>query len=186
MCLADIEVAILCGGLGTRLGMDIPKALVPVRGRPVLEHILDYLKAAGAQRVTLLTGYRAEDMVVYMAGREPDALQFTLSHGEPEGVDAAILRALDDATSDRVLVVNGDTLLTADLCRFVRASAIWPAAEMWTRNAETTFLDRTGYRIFKRAEISYLYPMALIHPITMPGEFLDIGTPERLARAQAA
>ena len=57
------SICILAGGRGTRLGSltnETPKPLLPVGGRPFIEHILSDLSASGAQRVVLSIGYLAE------------------------------------------------------------------------------------------------------------------------------
>jgi len=60
--LSNIDVAILVGGLGTRLRDvvdDVPKPLAPVLGRPFLFYLLDMLALRGARSVTLCSGYMA-------------------------------------------------------------------------------------------------------------------------------
>ena len=192
MCLEAVDVGIFCGGLGTRLNHPQPKLLVPVRGRPLIEHLLDLLRSAGAGTVRLLTGHLHEQIEQYINQRAADGL--LLSCLQPQqGMVASLHHALPSLTSERVLLLNGDTLLTADLCRFVRASAIWPAAVLWTRNAETSFVDNSGFRVLSQAMLqraaevkdfeNFLATEA--HVISMPGQFLDIGTPQRLAQASA-
>jgi len=54
---------ILAAGRGTRLGTltdDLPKPMLPLKGKPILEHLLDRLRAAGFDQAFLVTGYRAE------------------------------------------------------------------------------------------------------------------------------
>jgi glucose-1-phosphate cytidylyltransferase len=57
------QVAILCGGRGTRLqehAPSLPKPLVEIGGRPILWHVLQIHLAQGFRRFLLLTGYQAE------------------------------------------------------------------------------------------------------------------------------
>lgn len=57
------QALILCGGKGMRLGervRHLPKPLIPVGGRPVLDHIMDVLQAAGINRFVLAAGYLGE------------------------------------------------------------------------------------------------------------------------------
>ena len=59
------QAVILCGGLGTRLRPftdSMPKPMMPVDGRPFLEHLLEQLAACGIRRFLLLTGYLGEQI----------------------------------------------------------------------------------------------------------------------------
>src|SRR5438094_95867 len=63
MNLGDIPVAILAGGVARRmrpLTDRIPKVLLPVAGRPFLEHQLDLLRRQGIRRAVLCVGYLGE------------------------------------------------------------------------------------------------------------------------------
>ena len=54
------QVVILAGGLGTRLGEmteKIPKSLIEVSGKPIISHILDWVKQQGCDKVLILTGH---------------------------------------------------------------------------------------------------------------------------------
>ena len=64
------QAAILCGGLGTRLGgltAATPKPLLPVGERPFLDVLLDALGRGGVKRVVLLAGFMAEQVADYAA-----------------------------------------------------------------------------------------------------------------------
>ncbi|HUA10621.1 MAG TPA: sugar phosphate nucleotidyltransferase [Solirubrobacteraceae bacterium] len=71
-------VVILCGGRGTRLrehARELPKALVDVGGRPIVDHVVDLYLAHGFRRVILAAGYRGELLAAHVAGREwPDGV----------------------------------------------------------------------------------------------------------------
>ena len=63
------QAVILCGGRGERLRPltdDRPKALVHVGGRSFLDHILSQLKREGCDRVVLLSGYKADQIVSHV------------------------------------------------------------------------------------------------------------------------
>jgi bifunctional UDP-N-acetylglucosamine pyrophosphorylase/glucosamine-1-phosphate N-acetyltransferase/UDP-N-acetylglucosamine pyrophosphorylase len=47
---------VLAAGLGTRMKSDLPKVLVPVLGRPMIEFVLDALAAAGISRTIVVVG----------------------------------------------------------------------------------------------------------------------------------
>ena len=63
------QAVILLGGKGTRIAAqfpDVPKALVPVAGRPFLEWQLDWLRQNGMTRVLLAGGYKADVLERYL------------------------------------------------------------------------------------------------------------------------
>lgn len=117
------DVAILCGGLGTRLRSavaDRPKALAEVAGRPFLAWLLDLLDTHGFQRVVLCTGYQAEQIEAEF-GAVYKRLRLQYSR-EPSlvGTGGALRHALPLFRSSSVLVVNGDSYCHADLASFWR------------------------------------------------------------------
>ncbi len=117
------HVAILCGGLGTRLRAavaDRPKALASVAGRPFLVWLLDLLDLHGFSRVVLCTGFQAEKIEAEF-GASHKGLQLRYS-AEPTllGTGGALRHALPQLESENILVVNGDSYCSADLGLFCR------------------------------------------------------------------
>ena len=109
---------VLAGGRGTRLRSvvsDRPKVLAPVRGRPFLAHLLDRLDAARVWDVVLATGYQAEQIRAAFGGRHRGLRLHYSEEPQPLGTGGALARALPLATSDPVLVLNGDSLCAVDL-----------------------------------------------------------------------
>ena len=108
------QAIILLGGKGTRLAArfpDLPKALVPVRGRPFLEWQLDWLKRNGIARVLLAAGHKADVLDAYLAARAPDGLDLLLSREPaPLGTGGALKFVEPLLATDPVLVFNGDSL----------------------------------------------------------------------------
>ena len=82
-----MEAMILAAGAGTRLRPltdQVPKALVPVRGRPLLAHVMDRLVAAGATRVIVNACHHAEQIAAYLDAHTPPGVESVLSP-EPGG-----------------------------------------------------------------------------------------------------
>jgi NDP-sugar pyrophosphorylase family protein len=82
-----MEAMILAAGLGTRLRPltdRTPKALIPVRGRPLLAHVMGRLAAAGATRIIVNTCHHAEQIERYLETHAPTGVEVVLSP-EPDG-----------------------------------------------------------------------------------------------------
>src|SRR6266545_3702515 len=63
-----MKAVILAAGKGTRMGeltQELPKPMLKVRGKPILEHIILGLAGAGIRNVFIVTGYRAETIESY-------------------------------------------------------------------------------------------------------------------------
>ncbi|HWO89835.1 MAG TPA: sugar phosphate nucleotidyltransferase [Gemmatimonadales bacterium] len=78
---------ILAAGLGTRLGSlteRTPKAMVPVRGRPLIEHVMERLVAAGAKRIVVNTSRHGEQICAWLERAAAPGVEIALSP-EPDG-----------------------------------------------------------------------------------------------------
>ena len=119
----NVDIVVLAGGLGTRLGNllgDAPKIMAPVRGRPFLEYLLRWLSGKAAARVVLALGHRAEPVIAYLkTHRFPPLEVLTVVEPRPLGTAGAVGFALPCLRSDPVMVMNGDTFVEADLPAFV-------------------------------------------------------------------
>ena len=108
------QAVILLGGKGTRIASsfpDRPKCLVPVCGRPFLEWQFDWLKANGIHRILLAAGHLADVLDTWLRSRPPDSLQLRLTREpEPRGTAGALKYIEPRLATERVLVLNGDSL----------------------------------------------------------------------------
>jgi NDP-sugar pyrophosphorylase family protein len=112
--LSQIPVAILAGGLATRLRPiteKIPKSLVPVAGKPFLAHQLKLLHARGIRRAVLCIGYLGE-MIQRDFGGEAFGVKLDYSFDGPKllGTGGAIKRALP-LLGEEFFVLYGDSYL---------------------------------------------------------------------------
>jgi NDP-sugar pyrophosphorylase family protein len=109
-----LQAVILAGGLGTRLRPfteHIPKAMVPVRGKPFLEHQILLLKSQGIEEILLLVGYRADQIKEFFGDGSKYSVRISYSHEEtPRGTGGALKLAQPKLRSD-FLLLNGDTFL---------------------------------------------------------------------------
>lgn len=121
--LAGLDVAVLAGGLGTRIRPvlgTVPKVLAPIGDRPFLDILLDWLENAGARRIVLCLGHLADKVESWLDTCPPRIAQVVVAvEPIPLGTAGALARHRPLLTSDPVLVINGDTLVDADLEQFV-------------------------------------------------------------------
>ncbi|MGB7767619.1 MAG: nucleotidyltransferase family protein [Verrucomicrobiia bacterium] len=111
----DIPVAILAGGLATRLRPiteKIPKSLVPVAGKPFLAHQLELLKSRGVQRAVLCVGYLGEMIQRDFGDGEKLGVKLDYSFDGEKllGTGGAIKRALP-LLGNEFFVLYGDSYL---------------------------------------------------------------------------
>jgi dTDP-glucose pyrophosphorylase len=112
----DISAVIMAGGFGTRmrpLTDDVPKPMLPVAGRPLLEVILGRLRDAGIRQVKVTTHYLPERITSHFGDGRDYGLDLSyLQEDRPLGT-AGALRHLTDS-KELVLVMNGDVLTGVD------------------------------------------------------------------------
>ncbi|ADG10351.1 sugar phosphate nucleotidyltransferase [Caulobacter segnis] len=114
------QCVFLVGGLGTRLGdiaRDTPKPMLPVSGRPFIEHLLAKAALNGFDRALLLAGHRAEVVKRHIEATNLDArlgMEIAVSvEPEPMGTGGALSHA-HDLLEDAFLLLNGDTWFDFD------------------------------------------------------------------------
>lgn len=104
---------VLAAGLGTRmrpLTDTIPKALVPVAGKPLIDHVLDRLRDAGVERAVVNVHHFADQMEAHLAKRRD--LEVVISDERDALLDSGggIRHAADKLGSDPILLANIDSL----------------------------------------------------------------------------
>jgi NDP-sugar pyrophosphorylase family protein len=118
----DIDVVILCGGLGTRLKDvvdDRPKSMAEINGRPFLDILVDYVAGYGFTRFILCTGFKG-DLIRRHYENKRGRLMFMVSgEDQPLGTGGAIKNAESLIKSDMFLALNGDSLCEINIEDFV-------------------------------------------------------------------
>jgi N-acetyl-alpha-D-muramate 1-phosphate uridylyltransferase len=137
-----LPVAILAGGLGTRIHPKtehLPKVLLNIAGRPFIFHQLELLRKQGAHRVVLCLGHLAEQVVAAVGNgcQFGLAIQYSFDGHELLGTGGALKQALP-LLGDDFFVVNGDSYLRGSL------DGIQTAFELARRPALMTVLRNDG------------------------------------------
>ena len=112
-----IETAIiLAGGLGTRLRPltnDTPKPLLPIKGKPILQHLIENLAQHGVKKVIISVGYKAEKIKEYFQNLDLGVELHYSIETEPLGTGGAVKEAAKQLTKPFILVW-GDNLMDID------------------------------------------------------------------------
>jgi NDP-sugar pyrophosphorylase family protein len=120
--LARTQAVILAGGRGTRLApytSILPKPLMPVGERSVLEVVIDQLSDCGVRRVTFCVGYLAHLIQAVFDQRANGDIEIVYSH-EQEALGTAAPLRLVEGLDETFLVMNGDVLTRIDYADLVR------------------------------------------------------------------
>jgi NDP-sugar pyrophosphorylase family protein len=122
-----MQVVILAGGLGTRLGAmtaKLPKALIPVGGKPFLAHVLALLKENGLDRILVLHGHQGRQLEMALGDGSAFGVHIAWRHDGPRllGTGGALRNAVDSLEGE-FLVLYGDTYLDIDYQAVIRAFA---------------------------------------------------------------
>jgi len=226
-----LGTVVLAGGKGLRLQSvvrDRPKPMAEVAGRPFLEWLLLALRRQGLRRVVLCTGHMARAIEDHFRDGAEWGMDISYSREPvPLGTAGALRHALAHLTSDRLLVLNGDSYCHVEVEELYQAhvsrhalGTLWLVPQQnrsrygnvlaaadgsvleFSEKAsrETAGLINAGVYLLEREILESLpqgVPLSLerdlfprlvgrgLYAVVGQGPFLDIGTPEAFAEAEA-
>ncbi|WP_089107644.1 glucose-1-phosphate thymidylyltransferase [Streptomyces hyaluromycini] len=110
-----MKALVLSGGSGTRLrpfSHSMPKQLMPIANKPVLEHVLDGVGALGITDVGIIVGDRAAQIIAAIGDGSRFGLVITYIHqDEPRGLAHCVLLAREFLADDDFVMYLGDNIL---------------------------------------------------------------------------
>lgn len=111
-----IQAVVMAGGSGTRLRPlteNLPKPMVPVDGRPMLERIIEQLRDAGISRVMVTTHYKGELISNHFGDGEGFGVNISyMEEDKPMGTAGGLSQI--EPSGEPILVMNGDILTRVD------------------------------------------------------------------------
>ena len=112
------KAVILCGGKGTRMRpftYEMPKPMLPVNGRPLIEHLLDLFKKYGIYEIILSVGYLKEKIKDHFGDGSRFGVNIAyVEEDKPLGT-AGPLRLCKDMLNETFILSNGDELKNINL-----------------------------------------------------------------------
>ena len=229
-----MKAFILAAGLGTRLrslGLDVPKVMVPVGGKPLLEHHIELFKRQGIRELIVNLHYLPEKIVEHFGDGGKFGVKITYSP-EPEllGTAGAVKKMEHELREGRFIVFYGDNLVSLNFAPLLESHrtrkalatiALYESPEPWTggvaetdssgrvlrfvekpdRKQVSTNLISAGIFVIEPEVLDEIpagqfcdfgkdvFPKLLtkglpVYAMKPDAYIYDIGTPERLAKAQ--
>lgn len=111
---------ILCAGKGTRLRRlteSRPKPMLPIRGRPLLEHLIDWLRESGVREIAINLHHCPDVITEYFGAGWRHGVSITYSYEEELLGTAGAAKAFEFFLDQRFVVVYGDVMTNVDLKR---------------------------------------------------------------------
>ena len=117
-----MKAVVMAGGEGTRLRpltSNQPKPMVPIVGKPCMEHIIELLKAHGFEDVIVTVAFLPQSIRSYFGNGESIGANIEYSVEESPAGTAGSVRLASDYLDDTFIVISGDALCDFDLTRLV-------------------------------------------------------------------
>lgn len=118
-----MKAIILVGGQATRLRPltdNVPKALIELQGRTILEHVLDLFKKHNINDIILSVGYRKEKIIEYFGDGEKFGVNISYLKEEERLGTAGPLHLLPERFQEAFIVCNGDELKDIDIMKMLQ------------------------------------------------------------------
>jgi MurNAc alpha-1-phosphate uridylyltransferase len=192
--LTKTTAMVLAAGKGTRmrpLTDTLPKPMVPVAGKPLFDHVLDHVAAAGIGSIVVNVHHLANHMEMHALGRRAEGLDITISDERDTLLETGggLKRALPLIDSDPFFALNSDCLWIEGASALIPAMAkAWAPTRMDMLLALAPAVTSTGYsgsgdftldeigRLARRTEMK-IAPFVYMGVALMKREALD-NTPD--------
>jgi mannose-1-phosphate guanylyltransferase/phosphomannomutase len=118
-----MKAVIMAGGFGTRLRpltSTIPKPMVPMINRPIMEHIIDLLKSHGITEMVSTLFYQPEIIMEHFGDGSKFGIKMEYRKAEADYGTAGSVRNAKDFLDERFIIISGDVLTDFDLSAAIR------------------------------------------------------------------
>jgi len=120
--LTNVPVVVMAGGKGTRMEpftKVLPKPLMPIREKPIIEHIIESFTKIGTSNFYITINYKGKILKAYFEELQPDYMFEFVDENEPLGT-AGSLQLLMGKFDKPFFVTNCDIIVKFGLCGFIR------------------------------------------------------------------
>ena len=132
-----MKAIILAGGRGKRLRPitdKIPKPLILINNKPLIERTIKYLKKYGITKIIISSGYKSNLIEKFLKKKKNFGCKIIFSTEKtPLGTGGAIKKALKHVNEESFLVLNGDIVTNIDLKKILKKPNTIAANELKTK-----------------------------------------------------
>ncbi len=117
-----MKIVIMAGGKGTRIAQvnaTVPKPMIPIEGKPILEYQIETLKNQGYTDIILIVGHMGNVIQEYFGDGAEFGVQISYIIEEQPLGTAGALYFLKDEIKDDFLLLNGDIIFDVDIQKFL-------------------------------------------------------------------
>lgn len=117
-----MKAVIMAGGRGTRItsvANDIPKPLIRIEGKPVLEHEIENLREQGFKDIIITVSHLGKMIMDYFGDGKRFGVNIKYYHEESPLGNAGALFRIKEMLTDNFLLLNADSMFNIDFNRFV-------------------------------------------------------------------
>ena len=132
-----MKALILAGGRGKRLRPitdKIPKSLIPINKKPLIQYTIKYLKKFGINEIIICSGYKSKQIQNFLKKKKNFGCKIEYSiEKSPLGTAGAIRNAIKNLSDESFLVINGDIITNIDLKKILKKPNTIAANELKTK-----------------------------------------------------
>ena len=113
MSVTPTKAMVLAAGLGLRMRPiteTMPKPLVRIAGKPLLDHVLDKLAEAGVADAVVNVHYLPDQIISHLAGRSAPKVTISDERDQVLGTGGAVVKALPQLGTEPFFHLNADTM----------------------------------------------------------------------------
>ena len=132
-----MKALILAGGRGKRLRPltdKIPKSLIPINKKPLIQYTINYLKKFGINEIIICSGYKSKQIQNFLKKKKNFGCKIEYSvEKNPLGTAGAIRNAIKNLSDESFLVINGDIITNINLKKILKKPNTIAANELKTK-----------------------------------------------------
>ena len=156
-----MKAIILAGGRGKRLRPitdKIPKPLIPINDKPLIERTIKYLKKYGITEIIISSGYKSDLIEKFLKNKKNFGCEIIFSNEKtPLGTGGAIKKALKHVDEESFLVLNGDIVTNIDLKKILRKPNTIAANELKTKFGTMNIKNNKILKFNEKKDVSNIW-----------------------------